>query len=259
MIDAPSSNDAATLGLLSALFFIGTGACAVWIVKLALVDGLLDFAEGVFVLLAFLLAGGMILSSGNVWLIGLWSVAAGVASFVVPLLGGRMGKKTLKRLHDDDLAKYQRAIAFDPRNYSAHRNLADAYAKSGLYDEAIAEYKEAIKLNPPDMKPLQRRLNETLDLQAGRVSQKVICHECEAEVPPGKVCSQCGARMNMSFAEWISQPETMRDILRGSVVPMLVGVALLAVFSALPLEVKAVVLMASLLVGGFYFLRSFGT
>ena len=41
--------------------------------------------------------------------------------------------------------EYKRAIKADPKNFLAHLELGRAYQKLGLYEDEIAEYKEALR------------------------------------------------------------------------------------------------------------------
>ena len=44
--------------------------------------------------------------------------------------------------------KYKKAIERNPKDFLAHLELGRAYQKLGLYENAIAEYKEAIRWEP---------------------------------------------------------------------------------------------------------------
>jgi pentatricopeptide repeat protein len=51
---------------------------------------------------------------------------------------------------DEAVNAYQRAIELDPQKISAppYHNLANAFAALGKKDEAVANYKEALRVNP---------------------------------------------------------------------------------------------------------------
>jgi len=49
---------------------------------------------------------------------------------------------------DEAIAEFQEALKLNPDSVNAHGNLGIAYVKQGRYDEGIAEYKEAIRLDP---------------------------------------------------------------------------------------------------------------
>lgn len=51
-------------------------------------------------------------------------------------------------MFDEAIAEYKRALEINP-NYAGARNcLGEAYRNKGMLDEAIAEYKKALKINP---------------------------------------------------------------------------------------------------------------
>ncbi|HDN79272.1 MAG TPA: tetratricopeptide repeat protein [Chloroflexi bacterium] len=49
---------------------------------------------------------------------------------------------------DEAVAEFKEAIRLEPDNAKAHYNLGLVYDKQGQFDQAIAEYKEAIRLDP---------------------------------------------------------------------------------------------------------------
>ena len=53
-----------------------------------------------------------------------------------------------KEMHDEAIAELKRAIEINPNYAKAHYNLGIAYGRKGMDDEAIAEYKRAIEINP---------------------------------------------------------------------------------------------------------------
>jgi tetratricopeptide (TPR) repeat protein len=55
-----------------------------------------------------------------------------------------------KRLYDRAIADYNQAIALNPSYASAYNNRGNAYHDEGLYDQAIADYNRAIALKSDD-------------------------------------------------------------------------------------------------------------
>lgn len=51
-------------------------------------------------------------------------------------------------LWDEAIFRWKKAVELEPNSSSAHNNLAVAYEKKGLWEEARKEYEIAIKLNP---------------------------------------------------------------------------------------------------------------
>jgi len=53
-----------------------------------------------------------------------------------------------KGMFDEAIAECKKAIAINPNYAEAHTNLGLAYGDKGMFDEAIAECKKAIAINP---------------------------------------------------------------------------------------------------------------
>jgi len=51
-------------------------------------------------------------------------------------------------LWDEAIFRWQKVILSDPKSAAAHNNLAVAYEKKGLWEEAKNEYEIALKLSP---------------------------------------------------------------------------------------------------------------
>ncbi len=57
---------------------------------------------------------------------------------------------TLSLLHRLDAAEraYRRSLELAPNDYQVHNNLGTVFEVRGQYDEALAEYETALRLNP---------------------------------------------------------------------------------------------------------------
>ena len=53
-----------------------------------------------------------------------------------------------KDLWDEAIFRWKKVLVSDPQSAAAHNNLAVAYEKKGLWDEARKEYEIALTLNP---------------------------------------------------------------------------------------------------------------
>jgi Tfp pilus assembly protein PilF len=53
-----------------------------------------------------------------------------------------------KNLWDEAVFRWKKALQANPNSVAAHNNLAVAYEKRGLSDEALKEYEAALKLEP---------------------------------------------------------------------------------------------------------------
>lgn len=265
---------------LATLFLVvgcATAVCGMALVKAWLIDQTLDIGFALAMMLVVCMATGAVMKTQNTTLLVAWSFALVVGCALLQPLGERANRRALKRMNNEDIDKYKRALEFDPNNASAHRFLGDIYFKEERYDEAIAAYKAAIKLDPHDVSALRRKLNYVLDVrqqaqpastasagtpitQTATIQGDVtMCPACRMDTPSaGKTCVHCGEQINMNFIEWLMQPENFRDVMRQSTLAMLVAVVLLTVFTALPILVKVCVLCATAMVGAYYFLRNIG-
>lgn len=57
-------------------------------------------------------------------------------------------KAAQKDLWNEAIFRWKKAIQFDPNSSAAHNNLAVAYEKKGLWEDAKKEYEIALKLSP---------------------------------------------------------------------------------------------------------------
>jgi Tfp pilus assembly protein PilF len=63
----------------------------------------------------------------------------------------RFGAQAAKEnLWDEAIFRWKKVIAENPRSVAAHNNLAIAYEKKGLWEEAKKEYETALQINPND-------------------------------------------------------------------------------------------------------------
>jgi protein O-mannosyl-transferase len=90
---------------------------------------------------------------------------------------------------DDALTELQLAVTYRPNFVTAHNNLGNAWAKKGLWDHAIAEYQQAIKLDPGD--PVAYR---SVAFLYGRVFQRwpdaVKEYQTLVRIQPGNSANQ---------------------------------------------------------------------
>ncbi len=57
---------------------------------------------------------------------------------------------------DEAIAEYRKAIELDPKYVYAHNNLGMALRDKGRVDEAIAEWKKVIELDPKNARAAQQ-------------------------------------------------------------------------------------------------------
>lgn len=177
-----------------------------------------------------------------------------------------------RRLRQEGIEKWSRAIERDPSNSGALGQLAEILIEDGDLEQGIHYYRTAIGLSPrgPFVTRWKRHLKQALELQeaverARAAGEKIptyadwrVCHECDATVlVRDKVCHQCHAQLNMGFWEWALSKETLIGIWRATWPATLIVWVCILLFLQLPVEVKGVVICASLLVGFYYFRKSF--
>ena len=112
-----------------------------------------------------------------------------------------------RRLHqhfdEEDIKKYLAALEFDPKNVAAHSLLADTYRRQGRLEEALAEYREAVRLSPDlqherywidRLMIMIERKEQGQSLHYQEAVQETPCPACGALVPPEvDRCQECGA------------------------------------------------------------------
>jgi tetratricopeptide (TPR) repeat protein len=83
------------------------------------------------------------------------------------------------------MAAYREVIAFQPRNFFAHNNLGVLYDKKGLHDAAIREFEIAVAIEPGNAMAL-KNLETAKKNQAGLKSRqaKIFQAEREAQAKP---------------------------------------------------------------------------
>lgn len=251
--------DPITITLGAVLLIFGLAIPCFSLIKLSIVDGLLDFsvAAGLFfamlvVIAAVAAAGGAVAAFATIAVMVLLSL-------LVPL-GLTLEDKSLgRKMNRQDFEKFQKALQFDPRNAAAHAGLGLKYLEYKLYEPAAIHLRQAVTLSPdsPNSHVWRHRLEEAEARQTGQVPvDTIICSRCELEMPSNtRNCPRCGELQRMGFGEWLIQPANFKAVVRDTVQVFCVVIALLAVFSALPWEWKGVVLMATAIVLGRYLLR----
>jgi tetratricopeptide (TPR) repeat protein len=96
-----------------------------------------------------------------------------------------------KNDHDRAIADYTEAIRLDPKDGRVFNNRGFAYALKGEYDRAIADYNEAIRLNPKDAKAFNGRglayaLNGEYDRAIADYNEAIRLNPKEAQIFNGR-------------------------------------------------------------------------
>lgn len=226
--------------------------------KLWLIDGTMDAAVAILLGGGALILTGMGMKNASIPLLWLMVILMGGGSILYVALDGYYEKTSIRRRHLDDVRKMQQRIEFNSADWLAYRELGKLYAHLEMYDQAVDAYKNAIRLDPPDVMKIRQSLNDALDLRkAGKMSEVSICPNCQLETPrSSKVCVNCGAPMRFEFIKFISSPDVYGDIIRYVVLGICGVGILILVLSQFSLEIKACIAMATVIVCAFLIWRS---
>jgi len=88
---------------------------------------------------------------------------------------------------DGAIAEYKEALALNPKNIAAHIRLGHAYTQKGDGDSAIREFRMAKKMAPQDIK-IRQQLGSMLVRYADAVAE---LQELEKMAPESMVCHLC--------------------------------------------------------------------
>lgn len=226
--------------------------------KLWLIDGTMDAPVAILLGMGALIFVGMGIRQASIPLLWLMVVLMGGGSLLFITLDDYYEKNSRRQRLLDDIKKLQLRTELNAADWRAWRDLGAACMQLELFDQAIDAYKNAIRLDPPDVMKIRKSLNDALDSRtAGKMSDVSICPNCNAETPRNsKVCVHCGQPMHFEFVKFISTPDVYGDIIR-YVILSLAGVTILVlVLSQFSLEVKAVIAMATVIVCAFLIWRS---
>lgn len=86
---------------------------------------------------------------------------------------------------EDAMEAYREAINFQPRSFFAHNNLGVLYDKKGLHDVAIREFETAVAIEPGNAMALKNLETAKKNQSATKVREaKILQAEREAQVKP---------------------------------------------------------------------------
>lgn len=245
--------DSALVGALFLLGFISLGVAILAVFRYWLVDASLETGAALGLLLVILLGSGWAVKSTSPLLMGFWILVLLGGSIGWPLLASYSDKHALHRIYEEKIEKLLSSTQRGFQNPGAWREIGELYFKMDRYDEAIEAYKEAIRLNPPDVQEVRRLLNRALDYRDGLLTEKtVICSKCEQETRIQDRCQKCGEPLELDFFDRMSRPQNLRDIVYPAIVFVTTSVAFFAVFSSLPVGTKAALIGICAVVDSFF-------
>ncbi len=182
--------------------FIAFGA-GYWIVT-SWIDKRLSAVEaagllaGLVVALFFVVAYAV---QNSLLLLFIFVLIVGALAVVLTGLSRTADRRLHQRFDDEDVEKYLAALDLDPKNVAAHSLLAKVYRRQGRLEEALAEYKEALRLSPELQEErywidrLMVMIEEKAQRQTrpARVGRDSPCTDCGAIVAGDEtICPNCG-------------------------------------------------------------------
>jgi len=102
-----------------------------------------------------------------------------ISAFISPEMSQVSGKEMK---WDEAIAEFEEAVKANPNDPNNHINLGAAYVAKAMWNEAIAEYKRALKINPDH--PLARTGLGVAYLQKGMVDKAISEHRKALAVDP---------------------------------------------------------------------------
>lgn len=232
---------------------------AMALLRACVVDGTMSLGSGVGSLLGMLCGAGFLMQNGGTGATLFLGIALILAGAGWPVVGFFADRKLHHKLRDDDIERYERAIVFDATNAGAHAGLAEKLATLARRDEAIHEYRTAVRLMPngPQTTRWKSELRALLDEEAGidRYDFKV-CDSCHRDMAKKQsTCPHCDAVQSVNFFVWAARPENALPTLRYVIAISLIIIFLFTFLGAVPLQVAGIVIMLLLPGVGWLVLR----
>lgn len=133
-----------------------------------LIEKSMDTRLGVIALGAHFLAVAALWHAGEYGFLLLYLSVTAFLWLISPIFGNLHEYASLRRMQKDDMERYQKILAADPRNGAAHSALGDIYLAREQYDDAIASFERAIAISPDYTRREQSRLLQAKQLRDER-------------------------------------------------------------------------------------------
>ena len=186
-----------------------------------------------------------------------------LASAVLPIMSKFSDQRQLNQMEEDKYDKFASVLEKEPMDFPARLGLAEALHKRGQLKEAIEQLEWVLAAAPSLGLRIKPQL-ESWKRELGRVGQMalIFCHKCRAENPPMAThCIEChtafGTRKGIKQGmDYDGGPVT---IIRGWVVgSSMVLIVMFVVFCQLPSIVAGPIILGSIIVAIWLFLRWVG-
>jgi tetratricopeptide (TPR) repeat protein len=161
----------------------------------------------------------------------------------------------------------QQRIESDPSNAGAYEALGDSLRRSGRLWEAAQAYRNALAAGTDSsventtaykLAHVEQEIAAQGKSPASRAKPEIVfCPACGATNEPyRKMCENCGDTLPYdSFAEALKDPGVRRASLE-AIVMVVIVLAIVHFLSFLPTDIQALVVMATIIVGGYRLLKA---
>jgi len=218
---------------------------------------------------------GLVIAGGFLYIALVVSVAAGpsavkvgalvlilVSAVLFPFFSGVSADVENKRMDDARMQAYAAALERNPADPVARIALAEELEKRGDVDQAIEHLGWTLREFPKLSIQHQATLEAWKREVARRgVPQTFFCHMCHAEQLPGAtMCSECGAMFGTmdGVRQRVIREGGPRVILRAWIIGVPVIMLALFLLLELPSIIAGPIILASVCVGAWLFLRWVG-
>lgn len=190
--------------------------------------------------------------------------------FALRALSNFADKSENQRGKSEEVERTRQIVELDPSNSGTRAKYAAFLLEAGDLEGGIHHYRTAIGTSPhgPFTESWKRRLKAALETQEALARGEPVrgfnewrtCRKCQARLLlSDKRCPKCGEVLQMGALEWLQSAGVFGDIWRQSWPIALVLWIAAIVLSALPTEWQGALIVSSLIVGAWLFLRSFNT
>lgn len=185
-----------------------------------------------------------------------------LSSLLLPYFGKISEQRQNRRIDDQFIESYSRALQENPMNPAARIGLAEALHKRGDLDQAIEHLSWTLQ-QFPKLSTLHRgQLDSWVRERERRASAPLIfCHICHAEnFSDARFCANCGVAFSSRAAvyEQILREGGPRVVLRGWIVAASLMILSCLFLLYLPIIISGPVILAAVMVGAWLFLRWVG-
>jgi len=182
-----------------------------------------------------------------------------VSAIAAPIYGQMSEQVQHNRIDNDRLTAYARALEENPMNAAARMALAEALYKKGQMDLAIEHMEWTLQQFPALGMRIRPELDSwKRDRQRIGVAQPIFCHRCQGENHPESTsCVECGApfgtRAGMNYA--LAREGGPKVVIRAWITTATVLILAITLLAVIPIQYAAPIILASVIVGAWLFLR----